>query len=107
MEGRKGTVYVAGKIGGNPDFRTDFARARERLWREGWPRVITPDILSILDLEYEQYMAICTAMIDVSEAVYMLGNWKESPGAIRERFYAMSKEKRLIYEFPDNGGDAA
>lgn len=52
-------------------------------------------------------MAICTAMIDVSEAVYMLGNWKESPGAIRERFYAMSKEKRVIYEFPDNGGDAA
>ncbi|MBQ3801984.1 MAG: DUF4406 domain-containing protein [Treponema sp.] len=98
MEGRKGTIYVVGKIGGNPDFRGDFARARDRLYRERWTRVITPDILSPLGLEYEQHITICNAMIDASEAVYLLGNWKTSPGAIREKFYAMSRNKVILFE---------
>lgn len=98
MEGRKGTVYVAGKINGNPDFYREFAEARDRLYRQGWTHVITPDVLSPLGLEYEQYMTICCAMIDASEAVYLLGNWKTSPGAIREKFYAMSRNKVILFE---------
>lgn len=98
MEGRKGTVYVAGKINGNPDFYREFAEARDRLYRQGWTHVITPDVLSPLGLEYEQYMTICCAMIDASEAVYLLRNWKTSSGAIREKFYAMSRNKVILYE---------
>lgn len=98
MEGRKGTVYVAGKINGNPDFYREFAEARDRLYRQGWTHVITPDVLSPLGLEYEQYMTICCAMIDASEAVYLLRNWKSSPGAIREKFYAMSRNKVILFE---------
>ena len=90
------TVYVAGKITGEIDFQTKFADATCRL-KEYGAKVINPCCLSYLDLDYEQYFPICFAMIDVSDTIYMLEDWRESNGATKEYYYALSKGKEIIY----------
>ena len=50
--------------------------------------------------DYEDYTKICFAMIDVCDAVYMLDNWQDSPGAMREHEYARHTGKAIMYAQP-------
>lgn len=92
------TIYISGKITGNPNFQEDFSKAVEQLKTQGYTHIINPCCITILDLQYEQYMAIDLAMIDVSDEVYFLKNWEDSLGAQREYMYAVIKNKKLIFE---------
>ena len=92
-ESTRKKIYIAGKITDNPDYKTHFARAEKRLTENH--TVMNPAVLP-LGFDYEDYMKICFAMIDVCDAVYMLDNWQDSPGAIREYEYAKGKE--IIFE---------
>ena len=92
------TIYISGKITGNPTFQDDFAEAVLKLREQGYTHIINPCCLSVLDLDYEQYMNIDYAMIDVSDEVYFLKNWEDSHGSQREYMYAVLKNKKLIFE---------
>lgn len=92
------TIYIAGKITGNPTYQDDFAEAVLKLKEQGYTHIINPCCLSVLNLEYEQYMKITFAMVDVADAVYFLKNWEDSEGAKREYLYATSKNKEIIRE---------
>ena len=92
------TVYVSGKITDNPNFQDDFARGVCKLREMGFKKIINPCCLSVLNLDYEQYMKICFAMIDASDYVYFLDNWENSEGAKREMNYAIAKQKIIKYE---------
>lgn len=59
--------------------------------------VINPTVLPI-GLEYEDYLHINFAMIDVCDEVYFLDNWQDSPGAKNEHNYAKRKDKQLIFQ---------
>ena len=83
-------IYIAGKITGNPDYKTHFAKAEKELIKKRHT-VMNPTCMP-LGFGYEDYMRICFVMIDVCDAVYMLNNWEDSPGAIREYEYAKGKE---------------
>lgn len=48
-------------------------------------------------MEYEQYVNICFAMIDESDAIYLLDNYEDSPGALRELERAKLKGKEIWY----------
>lgn len=91
------TVYVAGKIAGNENYKTDFTNAVEKLKQEGYTKILNPCCLPD-NLEYEQYMTICFAMIDTADVVYFQKNWYGSLGAEREEKYAIAKCKERIYE---------
>lgn len=95
-------VYVAGKVSGldRDKTRYKFGYAATRL-REKGHAVINP--FAMLDdtrgaLDYEDEMAICFAAVDVCDAIYMLEDWSESPGARREHEYALNKGKKIIYQ---------
>ena len=92
------TIYIAGKISNNPTFQKDFSKAVQSLKDKGYKHIVNPCCISCLDLKYEQYLSITFAMIDISDAVYFLSNWKESDGAKREYLYATSKQKEILYE---------
>lgn len=85
-------VYIAGKITGNPNFKKDFEQAETELIKRGHA-VLNPAKLPDCGFGYEDYMHICFAMIDVVKAVYLLPNWKGSPGANREFDYALASSK--------------
>ena len=92
------TIYIAGKITDNPTYQDDFAEAVLKLREKGYKHIINPCCLNVLNLSYEQYMAVDFTFIDVSDEVFFLKNWEDSHGAQREYMYAVLKNKKLIFE---------
>lgn len=84
-------VYIAGKITGDPHYKTKFRRAERRLRRMGFS-VLNPAWLP-KGTEYESAMDICFSMIRAADAVVMLPDWRESKGAVREKLYADGLKK--------------
>lgn len=89
-------VYIAGKITGLDNYKELFANAEKEIKAAGHV-VMNPAILPE-GFDYEDYMRIFFAMIDVCDAVYFLNNWQESSGAIREKAYAEETSKKLVYQ---------
>ena len=94
LQARK-KVYIAGKITGFKHYRHKFKAAQAGLEMQGH-LVMNPAALPP-GFAYEDYMRICFAMIEVCDAVYMLDNWRDSPGAMREHEYARHTGKGIIY----------
>ena len=93
------TIYIAGKITGLTDYKKKFDEMEKQLNEHGFRKILKPTCLPG-NLEYEQYMTICFSMIDASDAVCFLDDWKDSPGARLELHYARSKKKKIV--FPGN-----
>lgn len=74
------TIYLAGKITGDPGYKQKFAAAEERL--RAWPDavVLNPAALPA-GMRAEDYMAICLPMLLRAERVVFLPDWRESGGA--------------------------
>ncbi len=89
------TVYIAGKMTGDPDYEKKFAAAAEGLRERGW-RVLDPAKLPVLP--YELYYPINCAMLDGADAIYMLADWTNSPGAVKEFMYAGKLGIEIIFE---------
>lgn len=86
-------VYIAGKINGDPDFKDKFKIVEKELEDKG-NIVLNPAELPA-GLEYEDYMDICFTMLDVCDAIYLLHDYKDSPGALRELERAKRKYKKI------------
>lgn len=89
-------IYIAGKITGEPNFKKIFKTKEEELKSQDHIVLNPADLPK--GLSYEEYMTICFAMIDVCDEVHFLSNWSTSQGAKREKMYAMSKMKNLVFE---------
>lgn len=92
-------VYIAGKITGDKNYKEKFERASLKLQSDGH-NVMNPAILPD-GFDYEDYMPICFAMIDVCDAVLFLDDWKDSGGAKREYIHATSLAKKVFYHQKD------
>lgn len=88
-------IYLAGKITGDPDYQVKFMRARVQMERQGHT-VLSPAVLPD-GLEKGDYMQICTAMINVADAVAFLPDWAESAGAQLEQSYAAYAGKTRLW----------
>jgi hypothetical protein len=96
-------IYIAGKITGDPDYYRKFQDAALKVRMAG-NVVITPTCLPDNLGSHADYMHCRYALIDVSDSVYFLKDWKDSPGATDEHRYACHTGKRIFYEgisFPE------
>lgn len=93
-------VYISGGITGVPDYKRRFARAERHLKKQGFS-VINPakmdDVLPE-DCEYEDYMKIDLALLDLCDAIYLLRGWQKSCGANREYNYALNKGMSIMFQ---------
>lgn len=89
------TVYLAGKITGDPCFYSKFLAARKQLEAAGF-LVMSPAELT-QGFPYEAYKPINKPMIDACEMVCFLPDWSESEGAIYEMGYALAKAKHICF----------
>ena len=90
-------VYISGKITGDPDYVRKFADAELLLRAKGY-NVVNPCDLGYQFMSYEQFMHVDFALIDVSDAIYLLKDWSGSSGARREKEYAEKIGKKIMYE---------
>ena len=91
-------VYISGAITGVENYKEIFNDATNKLKDRGYAVYNPADIFDNLPDEttYEDYMELSFCLIDLTDAIYMLDNWRESNGAIRELNYALSKCKTVI-----------
>ena len=92
-------IYIAGKITGLPmsEYQECFMRAHHRLADAGH-KPINPIYLCCFDLPYEAYMEIDKILLSTCDAIYMLSNWEDSPGAMEELSHARKLGLRAIFE---------
>lgn len=89
-------IYIAGKITGDTNYQAKFHKAKLKMQGMGYA-VLHPAMLPD-GFEYEDYMKVCFAMIDVCQKAYFLKDWEQSPGAIRESLYCKAKGYIRIFE---------
>lgn len=87
-------IYIAGPITGHLDYRKKFKKAENELIKKGHT-VINP---AYLPDGLKDYMPICKAMIDQSDALYMLEGYDNSVGAKEELAYADEHNKKVLFD---------
>ena len=92
---QKETVYLAGKITGDPLYRIKFFKAADTLKEAGFI-VMNPALLPAEGFEYEAYIRISTAMLDECAAACFLADWTDSNGAMYEYGRAVSRGIRVF-----------
>lgn len=91
------TVYIAGPISSDPDYREKFAAAAERLRAAGYIPV-NPAVLPYPGFSYEAYMRMSGAMLRECRGIHMLRGWQKSPGAVDEHAQAVAEGKIFVDE---------
>lgn len=94
----KQKIYIAGKITGLPkeEYEKAFDEAEALIIAMGHVP-INPLKHVPQNVIYDDQMHICFALIDISDAVMMLDNWVDSPGATKELVHGATQEKRILY----------
>ena len=107
-------IYISGKMGEKVLSQATiekFARAEAKLRGEGWGYVQNPasdsfqeclhDYIALRKGERSQeadIMLFDLDMLSLCDTIYMLRDWKESPGACAEHAFAKACKKKIIYE---------
>jgi len=94
-------IYIAGKITGDAKYKEKFASEAKAIEDAGHIP-LNPAMLPA-GMKNEDYMRICFAMIDISDAVYFLPDALESKGAMLEYDYCDYTYKPRFY-LEDIGG---
>lgn len=90
------TIYIAGKITCDPNYREKFAAAQSKLEAEGYI-VLNPAVLPSEGFTYEAYLRMSEAMLVECDAVCMLPGWQDSRGARREFVIAAKSDKEIMF----------
>lgn len=92
---KKETVYLAGKITGDPFYKSKFYEAARELTAAGFI-VLDPAMLPAQGFTWEAYMRMSSAMLEECAAVCFLSDWTESRGATWEYGRAAATGKRIF-----------
>lgn len=99
-DARAKRIYISGKMTGldAQEIAENFKEAKRQLCR---PDVIpiSPTGIAYGDkLAWAEHMRLDEVLIQICDAIYMLSNWQDSPGACHELEYAKSLGKPVIYQ---------
>lgn len=93
-------IYIAGKITGEPIelCKQKFADAAEALFDAGANPTSPFDLGLPEKWTFDQCKETCFNAIDNCTAIYMLSDWRNSPGARVELHYAMQQKLDVFME---------
>lgn len=93
-------VYISGAITGTTDYLQRFAKAEEKLTKQGFS-VINPAKVNAQmpdDTTYEEYMKMSFCLLSLCDVAYFLNGWRNSNGANKEYRYALEHSIKAIFE---------
>lgn len=92
--------YIAGKIGNLPEaeYKLNFENAKREVLEMGFHPVSPVDLPHDHDKTYESYMCEDIVALCGCHAVYVLRNWRHSPGAQEEVRIATFVGKTIIHQ---------
>ena len=93
-------VYISGAITGTTDYLQRFAKAEEKLTKQGFS-VINPSKVNAQmpdDTTYEEYMKMSFCLLSLCDVAYFLNGWRNSNGANEEYRYALEHSIKAIFE---------
>lgn len=93
------TIYIAGPMSGIAEHNRPAFFSAQAVLRSlgGDVTVLNPAVLPAT-LPDKAYMPICTAMVEASDAIYLLDGWELSAGAKVERAYAKRQGKIIVQQ---------
>lgn len=90
------TIFLAGAISDNKNYKQQFANAIEEYRNYGF-KVLSPTFIPD-NLEYKQYFPITFGMIDTSDMMVVLSGGDKSKGVQKEIAYAKLIGKPIYYQ---------
>ena len=94
--GKQVKIYIAGKITNFPNYRQHFMAAERKLAEMGFS-VMNPAWLGEYPgFGYEDYFDVAKSMLLCCDAIFLLENWEDSPGATKERAIAEKRGMRIF-----------
>ena len=92
-------IYISGKISGTDDYLERFAAAEKKFSEQGY-EVVNPayEGTKLKDASYEDYMELSFQLLKDCDIIYMLEDWRTSPGANQEYGYALAKDMEIRFE---------
>ena len=95
-------IYISGKITGleRIDYLRKFENAEIWLSEHGFS-VINPATVNDRlpdDTTYEEYMKMSMLLLSFCDTIFMLADWKDSPGATKEYQYAVENDLTIMFE---------
>jgi len=98
-------VYISGKISGltAEEYMMRFNNTEDYLIRLGYEVINPARTNSTLpaSTNYEEFMKMSFLMLSMCDTIYMLNNWKDSPGALSEWEYARQHGITILYQEDD------
>ena len=95
-------IYISGKITGldKRNYMQHFSNAEIRLTEKGHSVINPAAVNSMLpeDTDYDEYMKMSMLMLSFCDTIYMLNNYKESLGAMKEYQYAWEHGYTIMFE---------
>ena len=90
-------AYLAGKITGDSGYLDKFNQAEDMVKKTLNVEVINPACLRLPEsCKWDDYMRITIEMLSMADAIVLLPDWRESPGACVEYGYALAQNKYIL-----------
>jgi hypothetical protein len=95
-------VYICGKITNLPGYLAQhyFSKVEEMLSAEGFTPLNPMKLPHNHAKSWQAYMRECIAALVQCDAIYLMGNWRDSKGAILEYHIAMQLGLQVLAQDP-------
>ena len=91
-------IYISGKITGKKysEALRDFRLIESHIWQESKLIPINPMNFTNPNMNYEECMKRCFELIEECQYIYLMRDWHNSEGSIKELNYALSLGLKVI-----------
>lgn len=93
-------IYIAGKISGLPkaEYSAKFLQAELALRAAGWEPVNPCNFGIEENATLNEALPKCKPHFDQCQAVFLLSDWEDSPGAIIEKSWAKHQKMDIYFQ---------
>ena len=92
------TIFISGKITGDENYKEKFKKAKDNI-RKFYPEaaIISPTDIELFNMTYIDCLDVTLKLLEKSDIIYMLPDWRNSHGAKKEYNMARRLNKEIRF----------